>query len=381
MTKNLSTLQNSFHNSLSPIDSRDLDLILKSLPSHAKPYLVGGCVRDLLLGMTPKDFDIEIHHITIDDFEYCMQKLGAHGVGKSFFIYKLGSFDIGLPRSESKTGDGHRGFSVQLESDLTKALRRRDFTMNAIMIDLQSFEIVDLFGGVKDIKNKTIRMVSSESFGEDSLRVLRAIQFAARFGFRIESQTLQLCAQIDIADLSNERIRVEFEKLFMANNLHFGLFYMIRTAVFMKLFGVQIDRASFFKIALLAQKALKKAECADKTGLFFYLVSCVLKLSSVQLHARISSKNSVVRMLSHQKRVPKNITDRFLIGIAINIPLVEWLGSYVADTKERAMRLGVWDNCFVSSVGASDAISAGMQGADIGKYLRVQRAIEIRLKF
>ncbi|HVE59129.1 MAG TPA: HD domain-containing protein [Pyrinomonadaceae bacterium] len=184
-----------------------------------RAMLVGGCVRDDLMGIKPKDWDLEIYGIEPVKLREILNNFGeVNAVGEAFTVYKVGQdLDVALPRRERKTGRGHRGFVVEGDKDMPfeEAARRRDFTINAIMQDALTGEIIDCFGGRDDIENKILRVVSRDTFAEDSLRVLRAAQFAARFEFEIEPETQEICRAIDLTDLPKERIWGELEKLLL----------------------------------------------------------------------------------------------------------------------------------------------------------------------
>lgn len=182
-----------------------------------KAYYVGGCVRDKLMGTECKDIDIEVHGILKSDLEQIIDTLGHRmEFGVSFGIYGIKGcgIDIALPRTERAKGSGHRDFDVTPDPFIgtKKAAMRRDFTINALMEDILTGEIIDHFGGIDDIKNKILRHVNENTFPEDPLRVLRAAQFAARFEFEISKETIQLCKSIDISTLSRERVELELIK-------------------------------------------------------------------------------------------------------------------------------------------------------------------------
>ncbi len=181
--------------------------------------LVGGCVRDELMGVEPKDWDVEVYGIAPLKLKEILETFGrVDAVGEAFTVYKIGQdLDVSLPRRERKVARGHKGFVVEGDPEMSfaEAAKRRDFTINAIMRDALTGEIVDVHGGQADLEKKMIRHVSDETFAEDSLRVLRAAQFAARFGFEIEAETVELCRQIDVTDLPKERIWGEMEKLLL----------------------------------------------------------------------------------------------------------------------------------------------------------------------
>jgi len=181
--------------------------------------LVGGCVRDELMGVEATDFDVEVYGIEPEKLKRILENFGkVDAVGDAFTVYKLGNdLDVSLPRRERKTGRGHRGFIIEGDPQMSfeEACKRRDFTINAILKDALTGEIVDPFNGRKDIERKLIRRVSSETFAEDSLRVLRAAQFAARFEFDIDAETVEICRRIDLTDLPKERVWSELEKLLL----------------------------------------------------------------------------------------------------------------------------------------------------------------------
>ncbi len=184
-----------------------------------RALLVGGCVRDLLMGREPKDWDVEVYGIEPVKLRALLDRFGpVNVVGEAFTVYKLGSdLDVSLPRRERKSGRGHRAFVIEGDPSMTieAAARRRDFTINAILQDPLTGEVIDPFHGREDIENKILRAVSVDTFAEDSLRVLRAAQFAARFEFDIEPETVALSRGIDLSDLPAERVWGELEKLLL----------------------------------------------------------------------------------------------------------------------------------------------------------------------
>jgi len=138
-------------------------------------------------------------------------------VGQAFPVYKLGAIDVALPRRESKTGRGHKGFTVQGDPAMSfeDAARRRDFTINAIGWDPLTDEYLDPFNGRNDLQRRVLKLVDPATFPDDSLRVLRALQFAARFELTIDPETARICSSIPLDDLPAERIWGEFEKLLL----------------------------------------------------------------------------------------------------------------------------------------------------------------------
>ncbi len=188
-----------------------------------RTFYVGGYVRDRLMGHENKDIDIEIHGISAKHLEEILRTLGEPlSMGASFGIMGLRHYelDIAMPRTEETTGRGHKDFEVSVDPFLgeEKAARRRDFTMNALMQDVLTDEILDFFGGKEDIAGRRIRHVNDLTFVEDPLRAFRAAQFAARFGFAVAEETALLASTMDVTALAGERIMMELEKALLKSN-------------------------------------------------------------------------------------------------------------------------------------------------------------------
>lgn len=180
-------------------------------------FFVGGCVRDEILNKKIKDIDIEVHNITVETLLDILEEFGeVQKIGASFGVFNIRGYDIdiAMPRKEKSSGRGHRDFEIFVDPFIgyEQAAKRRDFTMNSLMKDVLTGEIIDSFGGVEDIKNKVIRHVNDESFCEDPLRVFRAAQFAARFDFKVDKDTLTLSSTMDVSTLAFERIFDELKK-------------------------------------------------------------------------------------------------------------------------------------------------------------------------
>jgi len=187
-----------------------------------EPYVVGGSVRDALLGLDSKDVDIEVYKATPEEVIASLRKIGqVDEVGKSFGVLKIQiggeDFDVSLPRKDSKIGDGHRGFTVEVTPELSlhEATARRDFTINALMYDNEMGFIVDKHGGLKDLEKGHLRHVS-EAFDEDPLRVLRGVQMASRFDMELHPDTVVKAQTLkdQFGDLARERVQTEFQKLY-----------------------------------------------------------------------------------------------------------------------------------------------------------------------
>lgn len=206
-----------------------------------RAMLIGGCVRDELMGISPKDWDLEVYGVEAERLKEILESFGeVKIVGEAFAVYKLGAdLDVSIPRRERKTGKGHRGFVIEGDPAMSfeEACSRRDFTANSIMKDPLSGEMVDTVGGREDIERKLLRHVSDATFAEDSLRVLRAAQFAARLEFDLDPETAELCRSIDVMDLPKERIWGELEKLLLkAQRPSIGLKWLYDLGVVEQLF-------------------------------------------------------------------------------------------------------------------------------------------------
>lgn len=207
-----------------PIKGEVLNICVALKRAGGRPFLVGGCVRDMVIGgIASKDIDIEVFGLNSKEIVKCLEQFGSVDVvGESFGVIKLttatNDFDISLPRTERKSGLGHKGFEVTPDPHMSEkeAASRRDFTFNALMMNPFTGELLDFFGGVKHLE-KGIIQHTSEAFAEDPLRVLRAAQFAARFGLTISDSTVKLAGSLrsEFSTISKERIWTEFEKLIL----------------------------------------------------------------------------------------------------------------------------------------------------------------------
>ena len=182
-----------------------------------RALLVGGCVRDGLLGLNPKDFDIECFGISGQDLQRALEaEFELDLVGISFGVIKLKhlEIDVAMPRRETKLGLGHRAFGMEYDPTLTieEASARRDFTVNAIYSDPLTGEILDPWNGRADLEKRILRHVSPH-FVEDPLRVLRGMQFVARFDLTPAPETIEVCRTMTPEGLAPERLFGEWEKL------------------------------------------------------------------------------------------------------------------------------------------------------------------------
>lgn len=209
------------------IDPAVLEICRAVRAAGGRALLVGGGVRDRLLGLPTLDDDLEVYGLDPDALAALLRRCGTlNTVGARFTVHKLslaradgsqGVLDVSIPRRDSKIGVGHRGFEVTGDPFMSfaEATRRRDFTINAILYDPLGDELIDPQGGVRDTERRLLRAVDPATFVEDSLRVLRGLQFVARFELAIDPETAALCRGIPLSDLPGDRIRGEFEKLLL----------------------------------------------------------------------------------------------------------------------------------------------------------------------
>jgi len=219
--------------------------ICQSIAKHGgQAWLVGGSVRDLCLQQPPKDIDLEIYGLQADKLLQVAQSLGhTEHVGKHFGVIKLWfkghEIDLALPRTEKKTELGHRGFAIQSNPTLDPktASSRRDFSINAMMFNPINCELLDFHHGQDDLQNGILRHIST-AFSEDPLRILRAMQFAARFKLTLAPETANLCAQLvnELASLPDSRLWCEWQKWAHAPYPSFGLHVLNDSGCLAKLY-------------------------------------------------------------------------------------------------------------------------------------------------
>ncbi|AII14758.2 multifunctional tRNA nucleotidyl transferase / 2'3'-cyclic phosphodiesterase / 2' nucleotidase/phosphatase [Campylobacter iguaniorum] len=340
----------------------------KLLKQHTKrAYFVGGYVRDTLQSLQSCDFDIEIYDISPEKFDTLMQSIGAKGVGKSYFVYKFGNFDLSLPRTESKNGIGHKAFNVEYCNDELLASKRRDFTINSMMINIFSGEVLDFWGGRADLKNRILRIVDEKSFSEDSLRVLRAVQFVARFGLKVDPKSLEIMQNIDINDLSKERIRLELEKLFAAKNQDLGINLLSDLGLDIKLFGAKFEP----KFARLVKEHFKITK--DNRTFLYDLIN----LYNLKNLPEIFSLSKEYKSVLNEPFFTK-ISKFDMLKVALNLPLCKWLGLNTKNRINLAKRLGFYETKFEPNVDIKSILSAGFSGENIKKEISRRQNLAIK---
>lgn len=324
-----------------------------------RAYYVGGFVRDALMGVTSKDIDIEVYGITPRRLREVLSKFGeVYDRGASFGVLGLlhSNIDIAMPRTESRTGNRHVDFDVSVNPFLEpkEACKRRDFTVNAMLMDVLSGEISDFYGGREDLKAGIIRCVNARTFTEDALRVFRAAQFAARFGAGIEPETMRLCTAMDVSALSRERVLAETQKALLKADKPSVYFRTLRNMDHLKEFYPEIEEMAgvsqnpqfhpegdVFEHTMLvldsAATLRKRSECP----LFFMLSALIHDVgkcvaTQVQPGGRITAYGHEVLGLEMAERQLRRLTDNEkLIRYVLNMTRLHMRPNMLAGSNSK----------------------------------------------
>ena len=285
-----------------------LNIIFDKLNKNMiKSIIIGGYVRDKMLNLNSKDIDIEVYGVnSLLELEKILKEFGeVNSVGKSFGVCKLRfhelDIDFSLPREDSKISSGHRGFLVTTNSklDFITASSRRDFSMNAIGYDVIEKKLLDPFHGIKDIKNKTIKAVDLSKFDEDPLRVLRAVQFAARFEFTLDNALLNKCKKMVkeklLDELPKERLFEEIKKLLLKSNkpsLGILLLKELQSTLYFDEFEEILDALDY----------LAKQNIEDSN------IKLTLMLALLSYKFQEDQNSNLLNLLTEKKELHKNIS-------------------------------------------------------------------------
>lgn len=273
-------------------------------------YYVGGYVRDKKLGIENKDIDVEIYGISFEEISNILSEFGKIDlVGASFGIYKIQGVDIDFcfPRRETLIGKGHKDFDVSIDPYISTkdAAKRRDFTINSIMQDVNTGEFIDNFGGIEDLDKKIIRHIDDKTFIEDPLRVLRACQFAARLGFDIDEKTVSLCKTLDLSVLPKERIYEEVKKgLLKARKPSIFIKKLVEIEKLDSIFpGIEIDDEKLQQLCeFLDNSAISKEDSNNSE--YFMFASLIYGLKKMDSNLDI---NGMIKQLSKDKVFTESI--------------------------------------------------------------------------
>ncbi|MCX6052641.1 MAG: CCA tRNA nucleotidyltransferase [Campylobacterales bacterium] len=305
-----------------------LNKIFEKLHNNgAKCIIIGGFVRDSILNkkVQSKDIDIEVYNIaSFDKLEEILKEFGSvNSFGKSFGVCKLSvenlDIDFTLPRIDSKTSSGHVGFDIKVESDLDyiTATSRRDFTINAIGYDIQNKKIIDPFKGISDLKNRVLRAVDKNKFSDDPLRVLRAVQFCARFDLKMDEELFILCknmiAKNVLSELPKERVFEEIKKLLLKANCPSDGFNLLKELGGLKYFS-ELDalQEEDWNEVLLTIDEVAKHKTTNKA------TNTVLMLSAVCYKFSEMATINFLSKLTNEKELLKKVLSLTLNTITRN---------------------------------------------------------------
>ena len=274
--------------------------VIDLLTSLGRAYIVGGSVRDAILGLPAKDLDIEVFDTDWDQLVEVGSKFGSvKTVGKTFSVLKLshptlGEIDLSLPRRENRIGVGHKGFKVTPDSSLTltEAASRRDFTINAIMWGLNGLN--DPFFGKSDLETRILRHVS-DKFVEDPLRVLRGMQFCSRFGLTAAPETVELCRSIAnrFHELSADRIFTEWQKWAKGAHPSKGLFFLVQTGWIQHFPEITITNHALRSVDIAAEVCSRNNITGDARTAQLLAILCCSKSDACSFLTRINCPKSI----------------------------------------------------------------------------------------
>ena len=283
--------------------------------NSVKSIIIGGFIRDSLLNIASQDIDIEVYNVSsFKKLENLLKEFGSiNSVGKSFGVCKLNinkyNLDFTLPRIDSKISSGHLGFDIEIDKnlDFTTASRRRDFTMNAIGYDVVNKKLLDPYGGIKDLSNKTLKMVDAKTFVEDPLRVLRAVQFCSRYELKMNNELFLLCKNMIeknlLLELAKERIYEEIKKNLLKSKKPSLGFELLK----------KLDALKYFtNLDLLNEKSWHRSMDAIDAIASLTITNKkrkeVLMLASICYTFNASQIESFISSLSNDKSLLKSIT-------------------------------------------------------------------------
>ena len=354
-------------------------------------WLVGGSVRDALLGKSPKDFDVEIHQMEASIVQILLQEFGStKRVGKSFSVFKLQysnqEIDISLPVREQKD---------EPNLGIDEALRRRDLSINAMAYNPLTKNLYDPFGGSSDLKNKILRATDPETFVKDPLRVFRVAQFASRLSFSISPSLIKICQTLSLPPLAGERLSIELHKMWLKSpKPSVGLQAMKKLRLFSRVFPFwregsdvdvcrAIDRTVSIplkrpeKVALCWIAALHKTPIDDAERLLLQL-----KIFSIE---QVNVQSLVLFGLRHHHTLTQMSSDVELRTLSEEGPLrflffVSYIISGVQQSVllERSKELGIYLQPMPTLLQGRDLLPLGIKGKAIGTKLKELRRLQIQ---
>lgn len=370
-----------------------LPLFERCRAAGGRALLVGGTVRDALLGNAGKDLDIEVHGLPLESLLPLLRPLGhVNEVGRAFGVLKLRvqgvELDVSLPRRDSKEGLGHKG--IRAESDpfigVEGAARRRDLTINAIAWDPLEGRYEDPFGGREDLAQRVLRCVDPHTFTEDPLRALRVAQFAARFGFSVDPALERLCAEMNLHELPAERIRGEVEKLLLkGKDLAHGWHFAQRAGLWARVLPewtdvpAELDRVARIPVADEPRRLALLYAAACRTNTLAEAESILDRLRVFRVGG-FPVRRVVLSLLVRAPIAAGTPNDEEIrrLGEDADLDLLTALtGSPTLEA--RAAALGVWEGPLPILLTGGDLAALGVpQGPKMGDWMDLIRAAQLR---
>ncbi|WP_241761450.1 CCA tRNA nucleotidyltransferase [Sulfurimonas gotlandica] len=358
----------------------------------ARAIIIGGFIRDFLLNIDSDDIDIEVYNVSsFEKLENILKEFGSiNKVGKSFGVCKLKIdnfvLDFTLPRIDSKISSGHSGFDVKIEKDLDfiTATRRRDFTINAIGYDVVNKTILDPFNGINDLNDKTLKMVDTETFIEDPLRVLRAVQFCSRFNLKMDKELFLLSKtmikQNSLCELAKERIYDEIKKNLLKSTKPSLGFELLKELGALKYFPSLAlrEKQTWYCSMHALDKIVQLKTTNDKTNEILMLASLCYDFNSFQIQDFISKLSNDKEILNRVLVLVENLNaiksfclnsfndyDLFKLSTKVNIEeiiiLSESLYGLGNNIKKRAKELNILNKQMPAFLRGRDLITSGMK--------------------
>ena len=258
-----------------------------------RAYFVGGYVRDSVMGLANKDIDIEIHGVEINSLAKILDSLGeVMRMGASFEIFKLRHYDLDI------------ALPLDIYGGERKAALRRDFTVNALMQDILTGEILDFFGGLDDIDSRIIKQVSSKSFQDDPLRVLRAARFAACLDFKIDDETKKFASRVSLDSLASERVFNEIERALLKAVRPSIFFESLREMWQINYWLSELENVKDFE--LLATVAKIRENASEK--LYFMMSALCLEIDECEnFLTRLTSEDKLIKYVLNMRDLTEKI--------------------------------------------------------------------------
>jgi tRNA nucleotidyltransferase (CCA-adding enzyme) len=379
-----------------------LELARRVAARGGRALLVGGPVRDHLLHRPVNDWDVEVFGLPEDKLVEVLRGLGrVNAVGRSFGVYKIQSkgseYDVSMPRRDSKIGAGHRGIHVEGDPDMSpkEAARRRDLTINAMMCDPLTGEVIDPWGGRDDLAARRLRAVDDDTFLEDPLRALRVAQFAARLGFTADPALVALCRTAALHELPAERIQGEWVKLLLKGvQPSRGMRFAREAEILSRVFPEVVDDPA--TDAMLDRLTLPRAGLGPEGRQLAAMLLCWLHrtpiadaertLDRLWIHrvGSYAARERILAALPHLGATPpdaralRTLSTQAEVWLTLTVRGAVFEDPEIPDAIDRAIALGVLTDPPEALLKGRDVTSLGVTpGPAMGQLLKALYALQI----